>query len=136
MFSEALLASLILQAAYTAIRLYSPKRPVPDEWRQYIKPSQEAACFCIGKPKHKVPTGLIVYAGRNQFAHWDKQAWPVTQRVFDLLAAAFDNNPHWDLIFELKNMTVSICAGPLLFLALGWKSYDLYLAEMTELLTG
>jgi hypothetical protein len=30
-------------------------------------------------------------------------------------------------------VTVSICAGPLLFMALGWKSYDVYLAEMTEL---
>ena len=49
------------------------------------------------------------------------------------MANAFDNDPNWDLIFELENVTVSICAGPLLFLALGWNSYDVYLAEMTDL---
>jgi hypothetical protein len=134
MFSEALLASLILQAAYTAIRLYSPKRSVPDEWKPYIKPSHDTARFCIGKQKHGVPTGLIIYAGRNQFAHWDEAPHPVTEKVFALLANAFDNDPNWDLIFELENVTVSICAGPLLFLALGWSSYEVYLAEMNDLL--
>lgn len=140
MFSEAFLAGLILQAAYTAIKLYSPPppaRPIPAEWQPFIKPSQDPAQFCIGRPKHGVPTGLIVYAGRNQFAHWDRPPHEVTRRVFQLLANAFDTNPLWDMVFELETgVTASFCAGPVLFLALEWNSYEVYLAEMTEMVKG
>jgi hypothetical protein len=86
MFSEALLAGLILQSAYTAIRLYSPPRPIPEEWIQFIKPSHPAARFCTCQLKHKIPTGLIIYAGRNQSAHWDEPPRQPTKRVFELLA--------------------------------------------------
>jgi hypothetical protein len=138
-FSQAFLAGLILQAAYTAIKLYAPPppRPIPAEWRDYIEPDQDAAQFCIGRSKYNVPTGLIVYAGRNQFAHWDQNLHTVPRRVFELLANAFDDNPHWDMVFELETgVSASFCAGPVLFLALEWLSYDTYLIEMTELLKG
>jgi hypothetical protein len=137
MFAEGFLAGLILQAAHMAIRLYSPPRAIPCEWQPYIKQSHDAARFCIGPPKHGVPTGLIIYAGRNQFAHWDEPQKhnPVVKRVFQLLANAFDSNLLWDMVFELETgVTASFCAGPVLFLALEWKSYDVYLAEMTAIL--
>ena len=77
-----------------------------------------------------------MYAGRNQFAHWDDPTLRrVDQRVFRRLATAFDTNPLWDMVFELESgVTASFVAGPLLFLALEWNSYDVYLAEMTQLL--
>ena len=137
MFAESLLAGLILQAAYTAIRLYSPPRLVPPDWQALIPSGSDTARFCVGKLKHGVPTGLIVYAGRNQFSHWDEQLNRVPERVFRLLANAFDDDPLWDMVFELQTgVTHSFCAGPVLFLALGWKSYDVYLAEMIEMLCG
>ena len=41
-----------------------------------------------------------------------------------------------DLAFELSNLTVNVYAKMrLLLVALGWKSYDKYLAEMKSLLT-
>jgi hypothetical protein len=41
------------------------------------------------------------------------------------------------LVFELETgVTASFCAGPVLFLALEWNSYEVYLAEMTEMLKG
>jgi hypothetical protein len=120
-----------------AIRLYSPPRTIPGEWQPYIKPSHDAARFCVGPLKHGVPTGLIIYAGRNQFAHWDEPQKHnlVVKRVFQLLANAFDSNPLWDMVFELETgVTASFCVGPVPFLALEWKSYHVYLAEMTAIL--
>jgi hypothetical protein len=135
MFSEGLLAGLILQSAYTAIKLYSPARPIPDGWKDLIEPSHNAARFCIGELKHGIPAGLIVYAGRNQSAHWDEPPREVSERVFRLLANAFDDNMLWDMVFEIETgVTQSFCAGPVLFLALGWKSYDVYLAELDHML--
>jgi hypothetical protein len=137
MFAESLLAGLILQAAYTAIRLYSPPRPVPSDWQLLIPTGSDTARFCVGKLKHGIPTGLVIYAGRTLFSHWDEHLKPVPERVFELLANAFDNNPNWDMVFELQTgVTRAFCAGPVLFLALGWKSYEVYLGEMTEMLCG
>ena len=135
MFAEGFLAGLILQSAHMAIKLYSPPHPIPNEWQEFIKPESDIARFCVGKLKHGVPIGLIVYAGRNQFAHWDELPHKVTNRVFQLLADAFDTDQLWDMVFELETgVAASFCAGPVLFLALEWKSYDIYLAEMTEML--
>jgi hypothetical protein len=77
-----------------------------------------------------------VYAGRNQYAHWDdKQSHEVTNNVFGALSVAFYHNMLSDLAFELSNPTIDVYANEVLLVVLGWKSCDTYLAEMTALLT-
>jgi hypothetical protein len=79
--------------------------------------------------------GLIVYAARNQYAHWDdEQPHEVTKNVFAALSAAFSHDMLSDLAFALSNPTINVYANEVLLVALGWKSYDTYLAEMTSLL--
>jgi hypothetical protein len=91
--------------------------------------------FCTGRERYGVPTGLIVYAGRNQYAHWDeKEPHKATRRVFSALDHSFSDNPFSDLAFDLGNPTINIYAGEVLLTALGWTTYDTYLAEMKELL--
>jgi hypothetical protein len=134
--SEAMFAGFILQAAYMAIRLYSRNKTIPLSCATLVEPIQENAIpFCIGKEKHGIPTGLIIYAGRNQYNHWDEErSHPTTRKIFTALSLAFLSNPLSDLAFDLGSPTIPIYANEILFTALGWGSYEKYLGEMTQLL--
>jgi hypothetical protein len=82
-----------------------------------------------------IATGLIIFAGRNQYNHWDEDwSHPTTREIFNALSRAFWNIPLSDLAFELGNPTIPIYAYEILVTALGWDSYKKYLREMTELL--
>src|SRR5262249_41111169 len=70
--SEAMFAGSILQAAYMAIRLYSQNETIPPNCAMFEPIPKAAIPFCIGKECHGIPTGLIIYAGRNQYNHWDE----------------------------------------------------------------
>jgi len=133
--SEAMLAGSILQTAYTGIRIFSKNQVVPSIYAGLVQNST-ARQFCVGKDRYGIPTGLIIYAGRNQFCHWDEAeaAHENTATIFRALTIAFWDNPFSDLAFDLGNPTISIYAGEVLFTALGWASYDKYISEMTELL--
>jgi hypothetical protein len=132
--SEATFAGSISQVAYMAIQLYSPHRPVSASCASLSLPNS-AGRFCIGKQRHGVPTGLIVYAGRNQYAHWDDEApHEHTKAIFAMLDDSFEDNPFSDLAFDLGNPSINIYAGEVLLTALGWNSYDAYLTEMEQLL--
>lgn len=135
-FSEALFAGSILEAAYMAIKCYSPSTLIPANCAAFVKSSKSKAVpFCIGPERHGVPTGLIVYAGRNQYAHWDEdELRDVNTAVFNALDSAFADSPFADLAFDFGNpLTISILAADVLVMALGWTSYEIYLAEMKKL---
>lgn len=135
-FSEAMFAGAILQVAYMAIRLYSRNASIPTGCTSIVSSSQKSVIrFCIGKELHGVPTGLIVYAARNQYNHWDEQPHEVAKNVFGALSAAFYSNTLADLAFDLPNPTINVYANEVLLVALGWKSYDTYLAEMNSLIS-
>ena len=135
-FSEAMFAGAILQVAYMAIRLYSRNTSIQANCSELVRPSHKFAIpFCIGKERHGIPTGLIVYAARNQYNHWDEQLHEIPKNVFGTLSAAFHHNMLSDLAFELSNPTINVYAHEILLVALGWKSYETYLAEMKSLLT-
>lgn len=134
--SEAMFAGAILEAAYMAIKLYSRNTSIPANCARILKPSSSAVPFCIGKERYGIPIGLIVYAGRNQYAHWDaKRLNKDNIAVFRTLAVAFWDDPLSDLAFDLSNPTINIYAGEMLFTALRWTTYDIYLAEMLDLLS-
>jgi len=134
--SEAMFAGFILQAAYTGIRLYSHNETIPPNCAMLVEPSQETVIpFCIGKECYGIPTGLIIYAGRNQYNHWDEEeSRRSTSKIFSALSVAFWDNPLSDLAFDLGNPTIPIYASEIVFTALGWGSYEKYLVEMTDLL--
>jgi hypothetical protein len=80
-------------------------------------------------------TGLIVYAGRNQYPHWDEEQYrPTNARVFNALNAAFADNIFADLAFELSNPSMNIYAREVFLIALSWRSYETYLAEIKQLM--
>lgn len=135
-FSEAMFAGAILQVAYMGVRLFSRNTVIPANCTAFFRSSNRSAIpFCIGEERHGIPTGLIVYAARNQYNHWDDdQPHEVTQGVFRALSAAFYQNMFSDLAFDLCNPTINVYANEVLLVALGWNSYDRYLTEMKSLL--
>jgi hypothetical protein len=135
-FSEATFAGSILQVAYMAIRLYSRNDTIPPNCITLVPSSVKRAIpFCIGPERHTVPIGLIIYAGRNQYSHWDDDsAHEVNRSVFAAMSAVFRDNMFSDLAFSLANPAINVYAGEVLLTALAWRSYDTYLAAMTTLL--
>jgi hypothetical protein len=134
--SEAMFAGAILEAAYMAIRLFSRNTAIPTSCTSFVHPDQRTVLpFCIGNESHGVPIGLVIYAGRNQYAHWDEESLnPVNKAIFSALNDAFYEHPFADLAFDLGNPTIPIYASEILETALGWITYDAYLAEMKQLL--
>ena len=119
-----------------AIRLYSQNRSIPASCAQLVRSSHKSAIpFCIGSERHGIPIGLIIYAARNQYNHWDdEEPHEVTKSVFHSLSAALCHNMLADLAFDLSNPTINVYANEVLLIALGWRSYDAYLSEMRALL--
>lgn len=134
--SEATFAGAILQLAYMAVRLYSRNNTIPPDSLILVHPSQKTAVqFCIGPLRHGIRTGLIVFAARNQYNHWDEEEpHQPTRKIFDALSVAFSDNMWADLAFELSNPTINIYSNEILLTALGWKTYDIYLTEVSAML--
>lgn len=135
-FSEAMFAGGILQIAYMAIKLYSSNKSIPEGCIALVEETNKSAIpFCIGRECYGIPIGLIIYAARNQYSHWDdKEPHKVTRNVFNTLSNAFCDTMMADLAFELTNPTINVYANEILLTAMNWKTYEIYLHEMKTLL--
>ncbi len=135
--SEAMFSGAILQAAYMAIRLFSQNTTIPSDAAHLVQASQKSAVkFCIGPLRYGIRSGLIVFAARNQYNHWDEaEPRSPTKKVFDALSLAFRDNTWSDLAFELSNPTINVYANEILLTALGWTTYDRYLAEISAVVS-
>ncbi len=135
-FSEATFAGSILQVAAVGIRCFSTNTTIPTSCAALVPAKTRAAIpFCIGPIVRGVPAGLIIYATRNQYNHWDDEPHEVSRRVFDALSAAFYNNALYDLAFEIDDPGITVHANEVLLGALGWKTYERYEAEIRSMLT-
>lgn len=138
-FSEGLFCGAILQVAASGIVRFSKNSDLPASCRDLFKdiePREKKLKFCIGKERFGVPEGLIIYAGRNQYAHWEEEELrdKLNVRIFDKLNSAFQNNVFMDLAFDLSNPTIHIYADLILLGVLQWRTYGAYVKGMKELL--
>ena len=134
-FSEGTLAGAITQVAATGIRLFSSNKVIPDDCKDIVPPAANSVIpFCVGKRKFGLPVGLIIYAARNQYAHWEEDPHQVTTNVFRHLVITFWDNPLYDLAYDLDNPTIDIYANEILLGGLNWTTYEKYRTEMEELL--
>lgn len=137
-FSIGTLCGSILQIAHVGIRYYSKNKAVPPDFSSIIEPGSKVACFCIGRRVREVPIGLIIYAARNQYAHWDEERLKnqVNECIFNALATNHGMKGAEkikDPCFDLSNRTIPIYSANVLSI-LGWNSYDPYIADMKNLL--
>ena len=136
-FAMATLSGAVLQLAYMAIRQYSNHGSVPERFDALIKKDSLAEKFCIGREIRFVPIGLIIYAGRNQAAHYDDNDLREPNRsIFENLCkrTSHSGKEYRDPAYDLRNGITVNFAGNITYL-LGWRSYDAYLKDMRDLLS-
>jgi len=132
-FSNATLCGSILQIASMGIDLFSKNDDIPETCKSIVNPGQKAVKFCLGRIIRGLPLGIIVYAARNQYNHWDDpNPRKITQMVFDALALQHGYGPVRDPSFDLSNSILKIYSHNVLAL-LEWKSYESYLNDINTL---
>ena len=135
-FSEATLCGAVLQVAFMGLFLFSKNTDIPDDCNTLVKRANgKAIRFCVGRRVHDIPIGLLIYAGRNQFNHWDDEAFDYpTAQVFVALMMAHDNNPLFDMAYELNYPARGLKANHVVLNELCWSSFAAYEADMRALL--
>ena len=137
-FALGMLCGAILQVAATGIRWFSRNSIIPDDFTISIgKQKKGLAPFCIGRYVRNVPIGLIIYAGRNQYNHMEGEELHEPNRtVFDYLARNHghtSDEPFIDPSFDLNNTSLINYSANVTAL-LGWRCYDNYFTDMSQLL--
>jgi hypothetical protein len=134
-FSESVFAGSVLQIAAMGIRYFSHNESIPESCREIVPADATLVIpFCIGKELCGLPTGLIIYAARNQYNHWDEYPREITANLFAVLSHSFREDMFHDLAFSLSNPSITVYSSEILFIALGWTTYEKYLSEMEALL--
>lgn len=136
-FALSTLSGCLLQVAAMGIQWFSSNTKIPPDFEGVIKPSSKPSAFCIGRQIRAVPIGLIIYAGRNQFAHLDETTLrEPSVTIFERLASEHGyptDTPFRDPAFDLANEQLINFSSNLISL-MGWRSYDSYSGDMSELL--
>jgi hypothetical protein len=60
--------------------------------------------FAVGREVHGIPAGLLVYAGRIQYNHFEEgqPKNPVARGVFDMLLQHYYDDLTFDMAYELE----------------------------------
>ena len=137
-FAQAVLCGAVLQVAAKAIEIYSVNARVSSEWKSVIGNNNiNAVSFCYGRPIRGIPLGLIIYAGRNQHAHFkDKKLHEPSNTVFERLAARNSSGSEManrDPAFDLTNDRLISYASNITSL-IGWDTYGAYNQDIRKLL--
>lgn len=137
-YAKAMLCGGIAQVAYIAIKEYSQNDSVDESDATDFSISSQAPAvkFCIGRRVHGIPLGLLVYAARIQYNHWEDgtPTNPVAEAVFRKLYNHHRTNPMFDLAYMLdwpihRPVTHYVLRGEM-----GWRSYDHYINNIREML--
>jgi hypothetical protein len=124
--SEGILSGTILHVLHIALGKYSENEIIPDSF-QDIPQIHRARRFAVGPLVHEMPVGLIIYAARNQWAHWmDDELREPSRTLFNRLAAQYFDDPMWDLALDLSNPTIDVYANEVLLGVLRLTDYSQY----------
>ena len=136
-FARASLAGSILQIAYMGLKKHSQVRGVSAQCSSLgVTKGAPAKKFCLGRDVKGIPIGLMIYAGRVQYNHWEagEPRNKVAQRVFRELVMAYYDNQHFDMAYVLDFAGPRPVSHYIIRLELGWHTYDNYLIDMSAML--
>lgn len=136
-FARATLCGSVTQVAYMAINQYSRNADIDDDCEALsVKQGSKATRFCIGRPVHGIPLGLLLYAARVQYNHWDegKPTNPVALAVFSALYQHYANDLSFDLAYVLEWPAPRPVAHYIIRHELRWMSYADYITDMRQAL--
>jgi hypothetical protein len=136
-YARAVLAGSILQVAYLALKKYSPSPSDTSFCSKFgILTGSIAEKLCLGRRVHGIPIGLLIYAGRVQYNHWEdgEPSDVVAKAVFRELVRAYYDNTNFDMAFELGYPIPRPVSHYIVRLELGWRTYEYYESDMRSLL--
>jgi hypothetical protein len=140
-FALATMCGSLLQIAAMGIQLFSENKNILEELPANIGSliTPKNVKFCIGRVVSKLPIGLIIYAGRNQYNHMDLDASAfnkLNKAIFNHLAENYDDDTKEffkDLAFDLENRLLINFSSNITAL-LGWRNYESYYSDMKSLI--
>jgi hypothetical protein len=134
-----LVGGCILQFASAGFCLEGCEGPMPT--RHEVTLRRRGLYHCWGRDLYGLPLGLIVYAGRNQFAHWQDpgELGDTNKRIFRTIAEGSAKEklcPEGilDPAFDLDETGLTVYAANILAV-LGWMGYDAYREDMERVAT-
>lgn len=127
-FAHATICGSILQVAHMAISKFSKYDG------ECLVLTNEYKRFGIGRKVNNIPLGLVIYAGRNQYNHWDEDAKPKTKEIFDLISTKNYTQTYKDPCFDLECPKIKIYSHNILGL-IGWQTYEDYEKDMIDMLS-
>lgn len=132
----AALCGSLLQLSVMTVQLFSNNKEVPESVRDIIQPGKKAATFSLGREIRTVSIGLVIYAGRNQYNHFDEGTLrEPNSAIFERLATCGGYGERIrDPAFDLQNESLRNYAPNIVGL-LEWRGYDAYRADMESLLS-
>jgi hypothetical protein len=136
--ARATLCGGILEFAYMGIKMFSTNSVIPYEFNSVIKPYSVASKFCIGRKYNDVPIGLIIFAGRNQAAHYDeKKLREPNSTIFEKMAIWYSSKfKKWytNSYLDLNNSDIIHYSENITYY-LEWRNYESYQLDMLNMLT-
>jgi len=139
--SKYILCGSLLQIAYMGIKLYGSQHQIPEQFLD-VKPKTKESKkvferFCYGREIRCVPIGLVVYAGRNQYNHYDStKLSPANSKVFDMLSRKH-GLPHCEKIidpsFDLSNKSLQIYTSNIIAI-MKWQNNMIFFEDINHLL--
>jgi hypothetical protein len=136
-FAMANLSGALLQIAAGGIRMYSLNQFVPQSVST-LNLGESLRAYCVGRLVRGVPLGLIVYAGRNQYNHFDDDALrEPNSAIFERLATGHgiaSEEPFRDPAYDLSNPRRPLCLANNVTALIEWRNYARYEADMKTML--
>ena len=136
-FSLACLAGSILQIAYLCLKQYSPRPVLNARCLQLgVKERSTAARCCVGRLVKDLPIGLLIYAGRIQYNHWEggEPENEAAKNVFRELVRAYYDNPYFDMGYVLDYPSPKPVSHHIVRLELRWREYSDYAKDMQAMI--
>ncbi len=136
-FARATLAGSILQVAYVGLKRHSTNQAVTQACSSLgVSQASPLARLCVGREVHGIPIGLLIYAGRIQYNHWEdgEPSNPVAQSVMRQLYSAYSSDLTFDMAYDLEYPEPRPVSHYILRLELKWRHYEDYLRDMSPML--
>ena len=136
-FARATLAGSVLQVAFNCLKQHSPGPDDESICSKFgVRNGTTAEKLCLGREVHGIPIGLLIYAGRVQYNHWEdgQPSSVVAQAVFRELIMAYYGDTSFDMAYELEYPVPRPIAHYIVRLELNWRTYDDYITDIRFLL--
>lgn len=134
-YALSVLCGSILNVAFCALREFSTQAVIPSDLRE-LPAIQKYSSYCVGRRVRGIPIGLIVYAARNAYNHYDDERLRnPSESVFDKLATwPCANCGFKDPLFDSQSTHRWILSSNTIEL-LEWRCFRGYERDMRHMLS-